>query len=91
MEFWFDYDGVSALGDYRRFYGACGEIGSGIACFGFPPADPYVYELPGSSSGLTVSVKIREVYVDPAWGWNIIDSGYSYGPWSEVDSIQVTP
>jgi len=96
-----DYDGVSAPGDWRTIFNTCGEplwdpqpVG---VCLGTLPNDPYVFDLPGTYSGVTVSVRVREVYVNECFGgtelcgWNPFGILYSYGPWSDADSIAATP
>ena len=95
LEVWVDYDGAGAPGDYRRIYGSCGEKLWGESaeyiCLGLPPSDPYVVSLTGSYSGVTITVKVREVYVPASWGWNAFGISYSYGVWSEEDSVAATP
>ena len=39
----------------------------------------------------TITVKVREVYVPASWGWNAFGISYSYGVWSEEDSVAATP
>ncbi len=99
-----DYDGIGDTGDYVRIYGPCGEgawndptPGGNYICLGIDPSDPYVVDLPGSPGGVTVSVRVREVYVpectgDPyaICGWNWLQIGHTFGKYSDPDSVAVT-
>jgi hypothetical protein len=95
-----NYDGVGSTGDYVRLWGPCGDDQSGwqdptpgytsYVCLGIDPSDPYVRDLPGSPGGVTVSVRVREVYVVEAFGWNRFQFNYTFGPYSDVSSVAVT-
>lgn len=66
IEVWDNYDDDGGTGEYRRRWFPCPNrsfgFGGTSVCLAYLPADPLSIDLGASSAGVTVGVKIREVY-----------------------------
>ena len=63
IEVWDNYDDAGGTGEYRLRWHPCQDA-LGATCVNYEPADPLTINLGAGSGGVSVGVKIREVY---AW------------------------